>query len=123
MTAMYAADIRHQILAKWLYDTTCYNYWIGRSVLFENDDYIVLKHNSHASYCGRFYDNLACRAYAELYRKADLSLDAKGYNKNLFTGNGSLARWDGRIARSRVLADCQQMHVQFTNKEKTNRHG
>lgn len=117
MTALYANDIRHPILAKWLQNTTCHNYWIGRSVLFENDDYIVFKHNSHASYCGRFSDNGACRAYAELYRKADLSLDASGYNEKLFTGNGSISRWEGRIARSKVLEDCRQMGVHFTDSE------
>lgn len=114
MTAMYASEIKHPLLAKWLADTTCHNYWIGRSVIFENENYIVLKHNSHASYCGRFSDNGACHAYAELYRKSDLALDAAGYNQNLYTGNGQLKRWEGRIARSRVLEDCRQMGINFT---------
>jgi hypothetical protein len=115
MTQLFDRDILHPILAKWLRGTTCYTYWVGRSVLLENDDYIVLKHNSHASYCGRFSDNLACRAFAALYRKSDLSVDDKGYNRNLDQGVGSVKRWEGRINKSVVRDDCQQMGIVFTS--------
>lgn len=113
MIAMYPNDIKHPILAKWLSGTTCYNYWIGRSVLFENPDYIVLKHNSHASYIGRFSDNAACRAYAALFRKADLVPDASGNNRNLAIGSNAMKRWEGRIAKSKLLDDCRAMGIMF----------
>lgn len=34
----------HPLLDHWLSGTTCYRYWIARSVLFESAEYIVLKH-------------------------------------------------------------------------------
>lgn len=113
MKPMWDNEIEHPILAKWLRGTTCFVYWVGRSVLFENGDYIVLKHNSHAGYAGRFSDTGACRAYAELYRKADLIVDEKGWNYNLFNGTGEIARWEGRISKSQVLDDCRQMGILF----------
>lgn len=116
---MWPGEIAHPILRNWLRATTCHNYWIGRSVLFENADYIVLKHNSHASYCGRFSDNGACRAYAELYRKSDLALDDAGYNRNLFIGDGQIMRWEGRISKSKVMADCRDMGIFFESEPQT----
>lgn len=113
MKPMWPGEITHPILAGWLRGTTCHNYWIGRSELFENADYIVLKHNSHASYSGRFSDNGACKSYAALYRKSDLEPDVTGYNRNLFNGDGYLKRWEGRIARTRVLEDCRDMGILF----------
>ena len=110
---MWPDEIKHPILRNWLKGTTCHNYWIGRSVLFENSDYIVLKHNSHASYSGRFSDSGACRSYAALYRKADLELDAAGYNQALFSGYGYLKQWEGRIVKSKVRETCRDMGILF----------
>ena len=118
MPHMYESDIENPILKKWLSGTTCHSYWIGRSVLFESDDYIVLKHNSHASYCGRFYDNTACKAYARLYRKSDFILDDLGYNQNLFSGHGEIKQWNGRISKSKVLDDCCDMGIVFSKEIK-----
>lgn len=101
------------ILDRWLSGTTCSAHWVGRSVLFENTDHIVLKHNSHASYCDRFTGTRTCRAYAELYRRADLQLDGRGRSRNLDYGEGALKRWEGRVSRKTVLADCAAMGVNF----------
>ena len=86
---------------------------MGRSVLFENDDYIVLKHNSHAGYAGRFSDNGACTAYAKLYRKSDLTKNEGNYNPNLTVGDGEIQKWSGRISKSKVKDDCLQMGIVF----------
>jgi hypothetical protein len=107
-------NCNHPILAKWLSATTCDTVWVRRSVLLENGTHIVLKHNSHASNCGRFYDNTACRAYAKLYLKSTLlHTDASGGTPNLSQGSGELKRWDGRISLREVLEACRQMGVSF----------
>lgn len=103
----------HPILKYWLAGTTCHRPHIHRSVIFENADFIVLKHNSHASYCDRFTGVLNCGAYAALYRKVDIAPDAKGYNQNLFTGYGELKRWVGRITKQCVKSDCETMGIHF----------
>ena len=113
LKSMWPGEINHPILKNWLRGTTCHNYWVGRSVLFENADYIVLKHNSHASYAGRFSDNGACKSYAALYRKSDLEMDATGYNRHLFEGRGHLKRWEGRISKIKVLEECREIGVVF----------
>lgn len=104
----------HPLLARWLRGTTCFRLWIPRSVLFENTDYIILKHNSHADYCGRFYDNVACRAYAALYRKADVTEGASGASA-FELGDGALRRWEGRISRKQVRADCAALGIEFNS--------
>ncbi|MBP8275567.1 MAG: hypothetical protein KAX55_01565 [Propionivibrio sp.] len=106
-------EINHPILKNWLKGTTCHNYWIGRSVIFENTDYIVLKHNSHTSYCGRFSGSRTCKSYVALYRKADLAMDATGYSRNLFIGVGSIKRWEGRISKGVVRDECRSMGILF----------
>lgn len=111
---LYPGEITNPILKKWLSGTTCFNYWIGRSALFENNEYIVLKHNSHIAYCDRFTGSGTCRAYAELYRKGDLALDSTGYNQKLFNGSGGMRRWEGRINKPQVIADCKQMGIEFS---------
>lgn len=111
---MWPGDIAHPILKDWLRGTTCHNYWIGRSVLFENEHYIVLKHNSHVSYCGRFSPSSTCKAYAALYRKADLKPDAKGWNQDLFHGSGDIKRWEGRISKTKVRDECKDLGIVFT---------
>ena len=78
----------------------------------------MLKHNSHASYAGRFSDNGACKAYAKLYRKADLLANEPGFSRetisrNLSHGDGEMARWDGRISKSKVLDECKAMGITF----------
>jgi hypothetical protein len=104
----------HPLLEKWLSATTCDKVWVRRSVLFENDTHIVLKHNSHASYCGRFYDNTACRALAKLYLKSTLlHTDASGGTPHLGQGSGELKRWDGRSSLREVFEECRQMGVSF----------
>lgn len=107
------APAPHPLLDRWLSGTTCYRYWIARSVLFENAEYIVFKHGSYADYCGRFYDNTTCRAYAALYRKAELLTAAGQATDALLLGDGAVRRWEGRISRQRILADCRQQGIEF----------
>lgn len=103
----------HPLLKRWLVGTTCYRGYVRRSVLFENQTHIVFKHNSHASYVDRMRGSCTCQAYAALYRKSDLALDSRQYNRNLFLGGGDLARWEGRISSARILADCKAMGIVF----------
>lgn len=103
---MRGTRLNHPILNKWLAGTTCYTNWVGRSVLFENEEHIVLKHNSHASYCGRATGSSTCTAYAKLYRKVDLLTDKTGYNRNLLSGDGGILQWEGRISKPKILSDC-----------------
>lgn len=112
----------HPIVDKWLRGTTCHQYWIGRGVLFENADYIVLKHNSHIIYRGRFNPPGTCRAYAKLYRKADLCVEGKGCNNCLDLGAGEIVKWEGRIAKSRVLEDCKAMGIIFVTENEESTH-
>lgn len=104
----------HPILEKWLSDTTCNKYHIKRSVLFENETHIVLKHGSHAEYCGRFSGVQTCNAYAALYLKSDLQ-EGKGDRNSTLRGGlfGYLKRWEGRINKALVLEDCARMGVVF----------
>lgn len=104
----------HPILAKWLSGTTCYCCYCARSVLFENDTHIVLKHGSHPSYVDRMAGTQTCRAYAALYRKADLSPDGADGGRTLRTGCGEIKKWEGRIAKSRIIAECHALRIEFS---------
>lgn len=103
----------HPILKRWLAGTTCFRNHVRRSVLFENQTHIVLKHNSHATYVDRMSGTRCCQAYAALYRKSDLAFDAKQSNRNLLLGYGALLHWTGRISRARILAECNEMGIDF----------
>lgn len=92
----------HPILRGWLGGTTCGLYAVHRSILLENSAYIVLKHGSHQSWCGRFTGNLTCCSYAALYRKSDLETDRYA----LSTGQQWIKKWEGRISLKKVRADC-----------------
>jgi hypothetical protein len=112
MTHIY--HYKHPILEQWLSGTTCHLYRIRRSVLFENDDYIVLKHNGHATYAGRFNPCLTttCESYAKLYRKINLVSNSD----TIKYGSNELSKWTGRIAKSKVLDDCKALGIIFDPK-------
>lgn len=102
------------ILKDWLKGTDCHKDRIKRSILFENNDYIVLKHNSHSCYSGQMLGSGCCYAYAELYKKAQLILrPGEMYNHNLYYGYGAGKRWEGRIDKSTVMNDCKVMGINF----------
>lgn len=103
----------HPLLQQWLSGTECCRWHIGRSVLFENEHYIVLKHASHASYMGRFSGSATCESYAELYRKVDITPGSKQADYNLTTGRGELKVWWGRISRKRIADECRAMGIEF----------
>lgn len=107
MKHLWHADIKHPLLFDWLRGTTCYRPHVYREVLFENEVYIVFKHGSHPEYINRFDGSKTCRAYAALYRKTDL----KG--RTLYYGDNELRRWEGRVSKKTVLAECAQMGIVF----------
>lgn len=102
----------HPILSRWLWGTTCSRWVVKRSILFENDDYIVLKHNAHSEYLGRMSGSSCCQSYAKLYRKSDM-LDRDNYNRKLQTGYDEMKRWDGRISKTKVRDECRDMGIIF----------
>lgn len=107
---MFPADQKeHALLGGWLKATTCSDYRVRRSVLLENETHIVLKHNSHSAWCGRFSGHGTCGAYAHLYAKETLLTG----RRNLAYGEGALKCWEGRIALSRVRFDCEALGVNF----------
>lgn len=101
----------HPILDIWLSGTTCSHPRIKRSVLFENDTHIVLKHSSHSEYMGRFSGVATCRAYAMLVEKTSFSND-----RDVLYGFGGIKRWEGRINPKTVLADCAALGIVFKEK-------
>ncbi|AQH05692.1 hypothetical protein A9R05_42500 (plasmid) [Burkholderia sp. KK1] len=105
-------EITNPLFRRWLEGTTC-----GRSsrrkILLESDNYIVLKHGSHADYVDRMTGSKACRAYAALYRKADIAERDGKYNQSLQIGDGKLACWEGRTNLSHILDECQAMGISF----------
>ena len=99
-------------LKAWLSLTTCAGAAVKRSVLFENDDYIVLKHNSHSSYSGRYLGSGTCGSYAVLFRKADV--DANWHDFRYGSPRlAALKQWSGRISPSRVRAECSELGIVF----------
>jgi hypothetical protein len=101
-----------EILKAWLQGTTCNRPACKRSILFENDTHIVLKHNAHAEYCGRGSGTQNCEAYASLYCKAAFDLTYRHCRVTLY-GDGALLRWMGRISKAKVLAECKTIGVTF----------
>lgn len=97
-----------EILKEWLVGTTCHRDVVKRSVLLENDTHVVLKHNAHAEYCGRSSGVSCCQSYAKLYAKAIFDENFPDYRRSMFYGDNELLMWEGRINKTKVLADCQQ---------------
>lgn len=98
------------LLDRWLRGTTC-DRKERKSVLFENPLFIVFKHHSHSEYMGRFSGSACCTVYAILYDKRDIP--SKGGFHN-FTGTAHhLAKWEGRINKTRILADCAGLGIVF----------
>lgn len=102
----------HPYLDAWLRGTTCQKRHIKREVLFENDTHIVLKHHSHAEYCGRAYGTQTCGAYAKLYEKKAFEDQCRDF---LYAGmfTACLKEWKGRINLKRVREDCKTLGVEF----------
>lgn len=97
-----SSQCNHPILREWLHGSTCAIYRVNRSVLFENEDYIVLKHNAHSTYGDRMSGSGNCEAFAALYRKEDLKPDSR----NIMLGDGELKKWTGRINKRAVWLYC-----------------
>lgn len=104
----------HPILQRWLGGSTCSNSTVRRSVLFESETHIILRHYAHASYCGRMYGSKNCEAYAALYLKADFAT-ARPNDRIWMLGSGHLKQWAGRLSRARVLDDCKDMGISFND--------
>ena len=84
-----------------------------KCILIENDDYIVLKRESHAEYANRMSGSSACQAYAVLYRKSDIQKCPEGLLKSISEGIRRygllpIKQWQdcGRITVKRVIKDC-----------------
>lgn len=112
---MWPAEIKHPILKKWLNGTTCYHYNVMREVVAENEEYIILKHGSHAAYINRFSGNSTCVSYARLFKKEDL---LKEFSHNDTMGDHPIKEWVGRISLKKVFQDCEDLGVKFSDEEK-----
>ncbi len=99
----------HPILRDWLTRTTCSCYSVLRSVLFENDEHIVLKHCSHSSWTGRFSGHETCCSYGALYLKQNV----KPSSRALSVGDGAIKKWAERISLERIQADCKVIGIDF----------
>ena len=80
--------------------------------MFENETHIVLRHYSHAEYCGRWVGSKTCESYAKLHTKEEIA------QQRLHNGHGGIfmpwvKEWRGRINPKRVLADCKDLGVEF----------
>lgn len=89
------------LLYNWLRGTTCDRPQRKR-VVWENDSFILLKHNSHSEYINRFNGVDTCQSYVELYRKADLRKLHHG--RPLDVHRIALGHWGGRWNKTN-LAD------------------
>jgi hypothetical protein len=100
----------------WLSTTTCGRSTVKRSILLENDAYIVLKHNSHSEYMGRHSGSATCIAYAALYLKSDIHADLYHFRQG---ATECIKKWEGgRIALSRIVDDCRDLGIDFTAMKK-----
>lgn len=102
---------KHPILTHWLSGSTCSNWRVKRSVLFENEHFIVLKHSSHSEYLGRWSGSVCCGSYAHLYLKSDFDKPrAWGY------GNTKpVIEWKGRLSIKKIRSDCAEQSIFFEN--------
>lgn len=91
---------QHRLLLKFLSGSTCRHHC---SVLLENDDFIIFKHNSHYEYLNRMSGYQTCKAYAVLYAKKDCT------SENLIHGSlNYLHRWENtRITKNKLIAFCK----------------
>lgn len=84
---------------KFLSGSTCAHH---TEVLLENDEYIVLKHNSHYEYIDRMTGSKTCTSFALLYKKSDCT------DEDLRKGTNALCRWDKMIiTKNKVKAYCK----------------
>lgn len=107
----------HEIVNKWLVGTTC-SRWSKKpikSILFENNTHIILKHRAHSEYCGRATGTLNCESYAELYLKSDFEENGVPSSLTGFMGKRALIRWEGRLSKKKILSDCNHIGIIFDN--------
>lgn len=99
----------HKLLDLWLSGTTCSHWLVGpkqrRELVWEDEVYILLKHNGHTEYIDRMTGSKRCGTYVALYRKADCT------DKQRFTiGDGYMRKWEGRFSRAgfaEAMAACR----------------
>jgi hypothetical protein len=105
----------HPILDIWLEGTTCNRNTVTKSVLFENDEYIILKHHSHAEYCGRGSGTQTCGVYACLYNKTDIAEYFKDhkYSFNTIQCKIHWKMWEGRLNKKDILQYCADVGIIF----------
>lgn len=112
---------KEDILNHWLSDATCF-VESKRQILYMNDEFVVLRHGSHRAGVRSIYMQYSnCRAWTALYRISDLfrtDLNQATVGKVLWAkrGVGELIRWEGRIDRKQLLADCGKHGAFFENK-------
>lgn len=101
-----------EILNTWLIGTTCRRPAVKRSLLLENDLYVVLKHHSHREYCGRMTGSTTCNVYVKLYLKADFE-DVRKAREAEFYGRGSIREWGSRVTLQQIVDDCRALGITF----------
>lgn len=103
----------HPLIERWLSGTNCFSFHVLRKVLFENDEWVVLKHYGHEIYSAKGGEPSMCPEFADLYRKADLVEHPGVPNLSLTAGRGATTRWEGRVFNSQILAECQELGIHF----------
>lgn len=97
---------KHKLLEKWLAGTTCKRHQSEKSILAENDEWILLKHFGHSEYINRVTGNKRCPTETYLFHKetAKQNLDELSY------GRGFRAAWDGTYRLGVILQECEQIY-------------
>lgn len=116
-----SGNVRENILNYWLSDTSCF-VESKRQILYLNDEFIVLRHGSHRAGVRSIYMQYGnCQAWTALYRVSDLfRTDSHpatvGNGLCAKRGVGDLQKWEGRIGRKQLLADCRKHGAIFEEK-------
>ena len=116
-----SGNVRENILNYWLSDTSCF-VESKRQILYLNDEFIVLRHGSHRAGVRSIYMQYGnCQAWTALYRVSDLfrtDPHPATVGKVLWAkrGVGYLQKWEGRIGRKQLLAECRKHEAIFEEK-------
>jgi len=102
------------ILRRWLVGTSC-RVPAKPKILWENEDYILLKHHSHAAYVDRINGVKPCESFASLFEKKSLI----GYNneqKLMYNTIPAIRTWYGRTSKKTIVAaaECAEEHKRQT---------
>lgn len=83
-------------LKEWLRGTTCHHE-SKRDCVWQSEDkrFVIFRHGSHSSYCGRAYGSQNCESYQHLY-------DMEHLNRDSWYNFHPLKEWKGRWNQSKI---------------------